>query len=238
MNILDQIARRPNQTCPNTADEFFAFCLARELGEPFAAEHYVELLAQYSEDTLISAFHRATRKNNGSDLARSFHVELSKSHGNGGNGISHALLAIKVERRSIAAAIFNGDHLDYTQVRQLSSVAPKALASTDGFLNWLLANFDIESAAVETIPAGIEVRRSELSRAIVATLRRSGLPIWEVTKEQVFESYGHPKLSSRPQVRKVIGAIWPVLGSGNGQNQLLDAVALGLWVQTERRFLN
>src|SRR5260221_6817934 len=147
MNILDQVARRTSRITPSTAEEFYAFCLARKLGEPLAAEHYLELLSHHSEEKLAAAFPRAVaRPRKDSNLARSFHVELAHAHGNSHNRSTTKLLVIKVERRSVAAVIFAGQHLDYTQVRNLSSTASQAVGSTFGFLNWLLTNFDIESA--------------------------------------------------------------------------------------------
>jgi hypothetical protein len=238
MNILDQVARRTSRITPSTTEEFYAFCLARKLGEPLATEHYLGLLLQYSEEKLSAAFRRAVaRPRKDADLARSFHVELAKRHGNGKNGSTVKLLAIKVERRSVAAVIFAGQHLDYTQVRNLSSAASQAVGSTFGFLSWLLTNFDIESAAIEKLSGDIEIRRSELSRSIVAILRGNGVPIWEVDKTQLFEAYGYPKLKSRVELRHVVRSIWPILSTGKGQNQILDAAALGLWVQSERLFI-
>ena len=238
MNILDQIARRPSRFSPSSIQEFFAFCLARKLGEPLAAEHYLELLSRHSEETILAAFRRAVdgqQKN--SNLARTFHLELASPHSNGKNGNTAKLLAIKVERRSIAAVVFAGEQIDYTQIRNLSSGAPQALDSTVGLLNWLLTNFDIESAAIEKLASHIEIRRNVLSRTIVEHLRTNGLPIWEVAKAQLFEAYSYPRLRSRFDLREVLRSIWPVLNTGKGQSQILDAAALGLWVQTERRFL-
>jgi len=49
------------------------------------------------------------------------------------------LAAFRVERRSIAAAIFNGTQLDYAHVKQLSSNHEKAENAAAGFVNWILA---------------------------------------------------------------------------------------------------
>src|SRR5436190_9152261 len=112
MNILDQIARRPSRFSPSSIQEFYAFCLARKLGEPLAAEHYLELLSRHSEEKLLAAFRRAVDGQQSKvNLARVFHLELANGHTNGKNGSTAKLLAIKVERRSIAVVIFAGEQI-------------------------------------------------------------------------------------------------------------------------------
>jgi hypothetical protein len=149
------------------------------------------------------------------------------------------LLAVKVERRSVAAAVFSGRHLEDAHVRHLSSVASRAQSSAVGFVNGMMSNFDIESAAFESISNGKDLRRAVLART-VREICIAPLPIslWEFPKQRLFQAFGCPALRSRKELRQVILSMWPVLGDKPAPDQMLDAVALGALVQTERLFLN
>ena len=63
------------------------------------------------------------------------------------------------------------------------------------------------------------------------------LSIWEVPKVELFEAWAHPPLKSRKQLRSIVTTVWPLL-AGTGRNLFIqDALALGMYVQTERQFL-
>ena len=94
----------------------------------------------------------------------------------------------------------------------------------------------VDSAAIELISIGDEIQRQVLTDAIIFILRQRMLPIWQIPKSEVFGAFGHPSLKSRKQLREVIANIWPVLAGTNGKSYIRDAAALGLYVQTERRF--
>jgi hypothetical protein len=68
---------------------------------------------------------------------------------------------------------------------------------------------------------------------ISAVLRDRVLPISEVPKINLIASFAHPEPKSRREMREVIQTIWPVLNADAG---ILDAVSLGLYLQTERLF--
>lgn len=144
------------------------------------------------------------------------------------------LLAVKLDRRSIGAAVFVGQHLDYTQVRQLSGQRDKAQASVIGFITWLIHNFGITSATLECSPNANENQRAVLSQAVIATLRDNAVSVWEISKGDLLAGFGHPALKSRAELREVVRTIWQ---TKSNKGSALDAAALGLYVQTERMFL-
>ena len=146
------------------------------------------------------------------------------------------LAAIKVERRSIGVVIFVGQHLDYTQLRQLSSSYDKAELSAVSFVNWLIETFGVQAAALEQTASGRSSRRLKLSQAIVRVLRaQSGIAIWEIDKEEILQAFAVPALRTRGQLREVINSIWPILPGQKDQAPILDATALGLYIQTKRQ---
>jgi hypothetical protein len=237
-HILDRFATSSHFS-PQTAREFFALQLARKLGDEPTARHYAMLTDVHGEERLLAVFRRALRDcAEQREIAARFHVELEGSARNGHQTPVVRLAAFRIERRSIAVAVFLGEHLDYTQVRHLSSTRDKAGGSAVVFVRWILQGFRIQSTALETIPNGHEIQRAALAEAVRDVFRDAGLPVWEVAKQDLFAAFGFPPLRSRRELREVVACIWPVLDGGTGAPMILDAVALGLYVQTERLFLN
>jgi hypothetical protein len=236
-NILDRIGAATRMGFrPGTHGEFFALRLAQKLGDAASARHYLSLIEQHTLSRVLCIYRRTmARSSGGRDLARRFHVELQNSNGNGNGQDNHmvSLAALKVERRSVAVAVFIGNQVEYHEVRQLSSVREKAEASAIGFLNWIAGNFEIESAALESMPARSDIQRAVLSRLVKEALWKSGVPVWEISKAELLAAYGHPGAKSRKELRKAVCSIWPVL---EGDPGVCDAAALGLYVQTERLF--
>jgi hypothetical protein len=238
-SILDQFRRSSSPYRPKTHAEFLALRLAHKLGDAPAAARYADLLAEYSEGQLLTAYHRTFASGGHPDTSSRFHVELGRTH----SGVMHhnkdyKLLAIRVERRAVAAAVFYGDHLEFTQVRHLSSTKGRALVSAAGFVSWLAAHLPVDSAAIEGIETGHEIHRRVVHDTVAEELQNQALPIWTVPKRDMLECYGYPPLRSRKQLRQVITDIWPVLTGSGGQGFVQDAAALGLYVQTERQFIH
>src|SRR4029077_6018723 len=126
--LLDRFIPITSAFRPTTARELFALRLSQKLHDAAAVRHYVELLDAYSESQLLSAYRRALRTNGHGDPARRFHAELKTTHGNGKQNRSDSLISIRIERRTIAVAIFQGEQLEFTDARQLSSDRERAIA--------------------------------------------------------------------------------------------------------------
>jgi hypothetical protein len=241
MSILDQVARSSAQSRyghfrPATTHEFLALRIADRLGEGSIAQHYADLAEQYSEGQLLVAYRRALMSH--FDLARRFHLELeplkTRKCGTESRG---KLVAIRIDRRAIAVAILNGDHLHHTDGLQLSSSPEKALASTVSFITRrVMEKFDFESAAFEIIPNGHEVQRLILHQATIQALGAKAIRILEASKADLFQAFGTPPLHSRKELREIMSQIYPALDSEPGGPWIHDAAALGLYVQTERLF--
>jgi hypothetical protein len=223
---------------PKTTTDLFALRLACKLGDSAAASHYAQLASQYSEARMLTAFRRTIAIREGQGLGKRFHRELENVRFDNSNGNGAHLIAIRVERRSIAAAVFHGQNLEYCQVRQLSSDKNKVVGSAIRFITWMAGQFQLDSVAIESIPNGNEIQRGILTDAIIQALRERLLPIWETSKQDLFRAYGYPPLKCRKELREAITDIWPVLAGTNGKTFIQDAVALGLYVQIERLFLH
>src|SRR5258708_5776762 len=240
-NILEQVARSSTPTRfghfhPSTVQEFFALRLASRLGESSIAKHYAELLEQYSQGQLLAAYRRALMSH--VDLSRRFHRELESLKERSGRGESRGrLAAIRIDRRVVAVAILDGDHLHFADARQLSSSPDKALASTVSFITRrVMEKFQFESAALEIIPNGHEVQRALLHQATIRTLGAKAIGILEISKRDLLGAFGNPSPRFRKEVRQIASQIYPVLDEESGGPWTHDAALLGLYVQTERLF--
>jgi hypothetical protein len=242
-NILDQVARssssvRYNQFQPSDQQEYFALRLAQKLDDVSATRHYAELLDHYSQAQLLTAYRRAKAAGSHSDPARSFHLELKRLEGRTGDDPPiRRLAAIRIERRAVAVAILEGEHLAAPpQVRQLSSNTDKALGSAAAFISRILEKYPLSTAALETIPCEAEVLRDDLTKIISRLLVEQNVGIWEVPKQDVLGSFGYPHPRFRKQVRQVTSAIWPGINGSFGSPLIKDALALGLYCQIEYLF--
>src|SRR5438093_8749837 len=99
---------------PSTAKDLFALRLAQKLDDVSAVSHYVTLADSFTDAQLLWAYRRTLRANHNGDSGRRFHQELERTSGNGNHDRQSKLIAIRVERRTVAAAIFHGQHLEYT----------------------------------------------------------------------------------------------------------------------------
>jgi hypothetical protein len=236
-NILNQFAKSLHSRFqPSSPDEYFALCLARLLGEPEAAAHYAVLASQYSQAKLLWAYRRAiSSTSDGARPARIFHDYLSAHGANGSNGVPHPrLMAVRVERRGVATALFSGVHLEGRRVRQLSSDPNKAEASAEAFIREVFSENDCPSAAIEYVSG--EIRRSVLHGIILQQCHASGISLWEVPGRAILDALSYPAVKTRGELRQLMLRMWPMPGLNRSQMCALDAFAVGLYVQTERLF--
>jgi hypothetical protein len=236
-NILDRFVLPATSFQPKTLSEFFASHLARKLNDAAAIRHYVSLADNHSEGQLLCAYRRAKRTEGNVDLARRFNLELERTHLGDYHDSHFDQISIRIERRTVSAAIFQNGHLEYSDARQLSSSRNKAEASAIGFVDWLLERFPVHFATLEAIPNGQDIQRRVLHDSVCAILRDRALSIWEVPRQELLDACGHPPLKSRAQLREVATAIWPILAGTHAKLFIQDAAILGLHVQTERLFI-
>lgn len=244
IDILERIARRSSaatltsQFLPTTPSEFLASRIADHLNDRRAVRHYVDLAQLYGDPAILTAYRRTRDRGVHSDPGRSFHLELERLTPKGGGDHStnrRRLAAIRIERRAVAVALFSGEELDSVPlVRQLSSDGDKALGSAAMFIRRILENRPFPAAAMEVLPPGDELQRTQLDRVIAQVLAEaSAISIWRVPKRDVIRSFGQPPLRFRAQVRETIEHIFPESNGSFGGHLIKDALALGLYCQTE-----
>lgn len=241
--ILDRVARRTTpaqytQFQPSNPDEFFALQLAYRLHEPGAAQHYADLLQHYSVAQLLTAFNRAKLRGSQLDPARSFHDQLARLGSRKVNEIKdRRLAAFRIDRRALAVVVLSGTHLEYPPlIRQLASDSNKAHSSAAAFLSLVMQKCPFRTAALEAVPGNSEAQRRSLAQLVQDLLSQQAIGIWQVPKRDMLAAFGYPPLRFRSQVQEIIEAIWPDMNGGFGAPLISDALALGLYCQTEYLF--
>lgn len=146
---------------------------------------------------------------------------------------NHCLAACAITRRVAAIAIFRGMRLEYTKVLQLQSVSDRAQESISGLISWAADQFAPEVLALLSVEAS-SGRGVTLTELAAETGRTSGLVPWTISFDELFRAFAEPPLRSRRQLRDAAQGIWPVLNGGRNDRIVLDAVAVGLYAQTER----
>src|SRR5581483_3770937 len=123
-NILKQVEMsRHSRFLPTSPDEYFALRLATALGEPSAARHYAMLASQYPQHKLLQAYqHALSSPAKNENAARQFHDYLQLLTPSGYDSVPRPrLMAVRVERRCVAIAVFAGTHLEGFRLRHLGS---------------------------------------------------------------------------------------------------------------------
>lgn len=137
-----------------------------------------------------------------------------------------------VARDAIALAVFSGQELECWKIRTLPNNEEKARASVLAFVRWATATFRFRAAGLES--GNLGSRRKELLRQeIHHALREQGVPIVTATPEQLYRAFRHPLLKKRGEMRRIVATIFPQLQAYRSDLPLLDAAALGLYLETE-----
>lgn len=237
-NILDLVENeRASSFRPSIPDDFFALRLAQRLGEPATASHYATLVSEHSRDTLLKAYKRAlsdcpdeNQRGRHMQELLAIHPELAAHYPN------PRLLSLAVMRRAVGAAVFVGTHLDSVRIRHLPSHPAKAEFSAAAFIGTAISESRSNSAAIETLSGQDAVVRTTLHKVAVEQLRASAISIWDTGKQSVTHAFAYPPPRTRKEVRRIVAAVWPLPNGLPPEPVVLDALALGLFVQTERLF--
>ena len=233
-SILDRVEAMTARIQPATVSEFIALRIARKLDDLHHGRVYLEVSGRNRPEAMIAAYLAIARGNSDSRGLAAFQVALSSPSIEQMAMPPNGLAAIRVDRRTIAAALFTGVSLQHTERRHLKTEWEQASTSTAGFMNWLIATFKVGAVALERVTNARDVRRQHLSQICIGICRTLGVPVWDVPHTALLESFSVPPLKNDTELRRVVAAIWPVLNARGGGNWTLDAAALGLFHQVER----
>lgn len=140
--------------------------------------------------------------------------------------------AFGIARDAIAVAVFSGQELECWKIRSLPNNDEKARASALAFVRWASATFGFRAAGLESGSLGSK-RKELLREGICGVLREQGIPILLASQEQLYLVFRQPPLKKRGEMRRIVSTILPQLQAYRSQLPLLDAAALGLYLETE-----
>lgn len=142
------------------------------------------------------------------------------------------LAAFKIFRRSATAAIFSGQNLQFVDIRHLSNVPKVATETLERFIDWIVHNFNPQTAALASDEDEGHLRTKLLTDAAEHRLLQSGIPIWKVAESELLRSYAIPALTQKQDLRRIARAMWVYVAEQH--EPALDAALVGLYVQVER----
>ena len=150
--------------------------------------------------------------------------------------IDLSLAALSIERRTVALALFTNGRLSGISIHHLPIQPAKASHSLAGFLNSSFDLHHIQNVALEQSSSGHSDRAKVLRGVAIDAIRQAGIPLIEVSVNDLLSSYAHPALRKREQLRRIARSIWPSLNNARATHSAQDAALLGLHTQVERLF--
>jgi hypothetical protein len=148
--------------------------------------------------------------------------------------MSSNLLALKIRRRLVAAAVFSGPKLEHIELLHLCDEPEAVTESVARFLARLVERFRPSTAVIGISPDKQGDRVKTLVELAEKMLRSEIVSIWKVKDKELLESYALPKLKSKRELKELVRSFWPYLEER--ELSAFEAAALGLHVQTERLF--
>jgi hypothetical protein len=228
--ILERVEKSTRYFTPETEDQFLALQLARSLSALNKIRQIASLVSRYPEPLILGAYQDAQDVADPGARVQHFEQLLVEGRGKVTGHCARLLLAFKLERRVIGAALFRGRHVEESEKRELSADPDKAGRSLDHFLRTTVERLRPELAAIETPPAGTATRRSTLTGRARLLLRELGVPVYEATKQETFEAYSVPACRTRTDLRGVGSRLFPAVSHMSTESPL-DAALVGLLIQ-------
>ena len=242
-SILDRVAAKHGAFRPKTCREFFAFRLAQKLGEPAAtAAHYLPLAFEPRPRSWppptggpVPASEAATGRRRPPAFIANLPLPAAPKPKRWKRSRSARSRSSGARWRRPCLSATNS-----TIPRSASSRPAKAEPST---ARWRLSTGSCLPLASppwtsSAVRGEADSARAVLSRAVEAAIPQA-LPSLALAGGEAAASLGlfppgpdQPPAAPRHNPDHLAGGPPP-----NGKSQVLDAVALGLWVQTERYFL-
>jgi len=145
---------------------------------------------------------------------------------------NECLAAFAISRRSIVLSIWHGLDLIHNRRLALHSSQETSERSISELFNRSLQEFQFTTAAVEH--HNDSSRASLLGDHIRRLSRESAVSVYEIPRKTLQQEFWMTPFQNRQQLRDAVLNIWPVLSDRHLGRIACDAVAIGLFVQTQR----
>ena len=146
------------------------------------------------------------------------------------------LAAFSIERRIAAVAVFHSTRLEDIQQRHILPDINKASGSVRELVTRTIEHQTPDFVAVSCPSAKAGSRIRALCDVINEVATAFGIPVMEIDESTLRLAYGYPPLVRKEHVRDAGRSIWPSLKDVKSKRAVVDAVTVGLYVQTERLF--
>jgi hypothetical protein len=147
--------------------------------------------------------------------------------------MSNIIAAVNIRRREAALALFQGIHLQGLIVRHIPTDYHRADNAIVSLAHEACSRYSISSVAIEQGKRS-SARITHGYKSMCEAFQEESASVEEVPYAVLLESYAYRPLRLRHHLRKIAKKLWPVLDSKRYGNAALDAVIVGLHIQTKR----
>jgi hypothetical protein len=93
--------------------------------------------------------------------------------------------------------------------------------------------FGVTAVVFESLPE-MDAKAGQFATAVKNRLRDLAIPTFDITEQQLFDSFAFPSIQSRQELRQIVVTLFPQLQSSRLAQHCLDAAADGLYFETNR----
>ena len=143
------------------------------------------------------------------------------------------ILALRLNRRAIAAAVLADEQLSFMDGHNLTSNHDRACASVERYLKRVLELTQPHSVVIDA-PVSDGSSTAEFLQTVVSVTTVANLSVHTELAGDVQRAFGNPGVMSRIELRQVVDPFWPELEQLRGaiKPYVADAVALALYADT------
>jgi hypothetical protein len=141
-------------------------------------------------------------------------------------------ISFKISPKEVSYAVFREQRLVFWETHSYLSTPKQNVKNAIGDVARCIDRFKTTAAALEPLQSDDET--FQLQGAVKEALRNLAVPIFEISEQELFDSFGLPALKTRQELRETVISIFPQLESSRFMNSCLDAAALGLHFETSR----
>lgn len=143
-------------------------------------------------------------------------------------------ISFKISSAELGFAVFSRQKLMFWEAHHYVCESREVEAKLIAEAVRAVEKFSVAAVVLEPLSA-MEVKAAGFGTTLRTRLRDvNAIPIFEITEQQVFESFAFPAVGSRDELRQILATVFPQLQSNCLARHCLDAAALGLYFETDR----
>ena len=120
------------------------------------------------------------------------------------------IIALRLSRRAIAAAMLKEEQLEFRDGRHLNSRRERAERSAGSYVERLVQQL-APTGVVIYAPSTDDGLRSQVLRTVQTVLVRAGVSLRIVSRREMTEAFGSPPVRGWSEIRAATESFWPEL---------------------------